>query len=91
MTLYLKQYQKYIKSKLKNQLLLSKLRLFNFELSYFWYPLRYRVMQYLIWKLSDIVKNREEGLVVAALLASVRMSKKVPIYYIKGALSILKW
>ena len=48
-------------------------------------------MQYLIGKLSDIVKNREEGLVVVALLASVRMSLKMPIYYIKGALSILKW
>ena len=49
-------------------LMSSRVVLFNFELSYFWYPLRYRVMQYLIWKLSDMVKNREEGLVVAALL-----------------------
>ena len=35
MTLYLKGHQKYYRSKLKLQLLLSKFRLFNFDLSYF--------------------------------------------------------
>ena len=74
MTLYLKGHQKYDRSKLKVQLLLSKFRLFNFDLSYFWYLLRYRVIQYLIWKLSDMVKMRKKGLLVAAFLASVRMS-----------------
>ena len=43
-------------------------------------------MQYLIWKLLDIVKNREEGLIVAALLASVMASWKVAIYYINESL-----
>ena len=33
---------------------------------YFWYPLRYRVIQYLIRKLSDMVKMDQEGLIVAA-------------------------
>ena len=74
MTLYLKGYQKYDKSKLKIQLLLSKFRLFNFDLSYFWYHLRYRVIQYLIGKLSVMVKMGQEGLVVTALLTSVRTS-----------------
>ena len=35
MTLHMKGYQKYGRSKLKNQLLLSKFRLFKFDLSYF--------------------------------------------------------
>ena len=48
MTLYLKGYQKYDSLKLKVQLLLSKSRLFNFNLSYFLYFFRYRVIQYLI-------------------------------------------
>ena len=74
MTLYLKRYQNYDRSKLKIQLLLSKFRLFKFDLSYFWYPLRYRVIQCLIGKLSDMVKIGQESLDVAALLASVRMS-----------------
>ena len=74
MTLYLKGYQKYDRSKLKVQLLLSKFRLFNFDLLYFCYHLRYRVIQYLIGKLSDMVKMGQEDLVVAALLASVRTS-----------------
>ena len=74
MILYLKGYQKYDRLKLKIQLLLSKFRLFNFDLSYFWYQLRFRVIQYLNGKLSDMVKIGQEGLVVAALLASVRTS-----------------
>ena len=56
MTLYLKGHQKYNRSKLKIQLLSSKSRLFKFDLLYFWYHLRYRVIHYLIWKLSDMVK-----------------------------------
>ena len=56
MTLYLKGHQKYDRSKLKVQLLLSKFKLFNFDLSYLLYPLRYKVTQYLIRKLSDMVK-----------------------------------
>ena len=79
MTQYLKGYQKYDKSKLKVQLLLSKSRLFNFDLSYFWYPLRYRVIEYLIIKHSDMVKMGQEGIVVAAHLTSVRTSCKVTI------------
>ena len=86
MTIYLKGYKKYNRSKLKVQLLLSEFRLFNFDLLYFWYQLRYLVIQYLIGKLSDMVKMDKKGLVVAALLASVRTSWKVTIYYINRAL-----
>ena len=74
MTLYLKGHQKYDRSKLKVQLLLSKFRLFNFDLSYLLYPLRYRVTQYLIRKLLDMVNIWLEGSLVLALLSSVRMS-----------------
>ena len=35
---------------------------------------RYTVIQYLIGKLSDMVKRIQEGFLVAVLLASVRMS-----------------
>ena len=42
-------------------------------------------MQYIIGKLSDIVFMRKEGLIVAALLESVRESWKVAIYYINEA------
>ena len=79
MTIYLKGYQKYNRLKLKVQLLLSKFRLFNFDLSYLLYPLRYRVKQYLIRKLSDMVKMGNEGLAVAALLISVKASQKLKI------------
>ena len=68
MTLYLKGHQKYDRSKLKVQLLLSKFRLFNFDLSYLLYPLRYKVTQYLIRKLSDMVKMGRKGLVELLLL-----------------------
>ena len=54
LTLYLKGYQKCNKNKLKVQLLLSKFRCFNSDLSYFWYLLRYRVTQYLIWKFLSV-------------------------------------
>ena len=89
MTLHHNWYQIYNRSKLKNQLLLSKFLLFKFDLWYFWYHLRYRVIQYLIGKLSDMVKKGQEGLVVAAFLASVRTSWKLRIYYINRALSKL--
>ena len=89
MTLYLEWSQKYDKLKLKSLNLLNKSRFFNFDLSYFWYPLGYRVLQDLIGKLLDMVKMGQESLVVAALLASVRASWKVTIYYINGALLIL--
>ena len=89
MTLYLKGHQKYDRSKLKVQLLLSKFRLFNFDLSYLLYPLRYKVTQYLIRKLSDMVKMGIKGLAVAALLISVKASQKLKIYYINWALSKL--
>ena len=74
MTIYLKGSQKYDRSMLKVQLLSSKFRLFDFDLLYFCYPLRYRVIQYLIRKLSDMVKMDQEGLVVAAFLISVMAS-----------------
>ena len=51
MTLYLKGHEKYNRSKLKVLDLLNKNRTFNFDQLYFWCPLRYRVIQYLIWKL----------------------------------------
>ena len=89
MTLCLKGLQKYNLSKLKLLNSLNVSRTFNFDLSYFWYPFRYRVIQYLIGKLSDMVKMGQDSLVVAALLASVRTSWKVTIYYINGALLIL--
>ena len=55
MTLYLKGHQKYSWSKLKVLFLLSKSRTFNFDLLYFWCSLRYKVIQYLILKLSIMV------------------------------------
>ena len=79
----LKWYQKYDRLKLKS---LNESWTFNFDLSYLWYPLMYRVIQYLIEKLLDMVKIFQVRLVVAALLASVRASWKVTIYYINGAL-----
>ena len=56
MTLYLNGYQKYDRSKLKVLFSLSELRSFNFDLLYFWSPFQYRVIQYLIGKLSDMIK-----------------------------------
>ena len=45
---YLNGLQKYDRSKLKVLLLLGEFRNSNFDLSYFWYPFRYRVIYYLI-------------------------------------------
>ena len=67
MTLYLKGFEKYEKSKLKLLNSLSKSRTFNFELSYFSYLFKYRIIKYLIGKLSDMVKMGKNSLVVAAL------------------------
>ena len=53
-------------------------------------PLEVWIIQYLNEKLSDMVKMRQKDLVVEAILASVRTSSKVPIYYINGVLLIFK-
>ena len=50
---------------------------------------RYRVIKYLIGRLSYMVNSREEGSGEAVLLASVRTSLKVTIYYINRALLML--
>ena len=54
------------------------------------FPVQMRsVTQYLIEKLSNMqVKMTQEGLLMRALLTSIRMSWKVPIYYISGVLLI---
>ena len=74
MTLYLKGYQKYNRSKLKVLLLSSEFRSFNFDLSYFRSPSRSRIMQNLTEKLSDMITMIQEGEVVAALSISIRRS-----------------
>ena len=89
MTLYLKWHQKHDRSKLKVQLLLSKFKLFNFDLLYLLYPLRYKVTQYLIRKLLDMVNMGIKGLAVAALLISFKVPQKLRIYYINRDLSKL--
>ena len=52
-------------------------------------PTKTNFTEYLIWKLSDMVKMGIEGLAVAALLISVKASQKLKIYYINRALSKL--
>ena len=89
MTLYLKEYHKCNRSKLKLLHLLSEFRSFNIGLSYFWSPIRCRVIQCLIKKLSDMVNMIQEGKVVAALSTSIRTSWNVGIHYINRALMIL--
>ena len=88
MTLYLKWCQKYDRSKLRSLNLLNKSRTFNFDLGYRKYH-RCRIIQYLIGKLSGMVKMIEEGKVVALLPTSSRTSSKVAIYYINRVLLIL--
>ena len=56
MILYLKGHQKYDRLKLKSLNLLNKSWILNFYFMDFRYPLRYKVIQYLIRKLSDMVK-----------------------------------
>ena len=53
--------------------------------------MRYKVIQYLIRKLLDMVKMIQEGKVVAALSRSIRTTWKVGIYYINGALLFSIW
>ena len=91
MTLYLKRYQKYDRSKLKNLLLLSEFRSFNFDILYIWSPFRYKVIQYLIGKLLDMVQMIQEGKVVAALSTSIRTSWKTRIYFINRAVWFSIW
>ena len=80
MTVIIKGYQKYDNSKLKVQFLCSKFRRFNFELSYFWYPLNVRVSH---WKGLTRGKYEPRGL--------CRSSWKVPIYYMNGVLVCFQW
>ena len=51
----LKEYQKYNMSKLKLINLFYRNWTFNFDLLYIWYPLRYRVIQFIIGKLSHML------------------------------------
>ena len=55
----------------------------------FWYIFRYRVIQYLIRKLSDMAKIIQDGKVVAALSIFIRILWKLGFCYIKGDLLIL--
>ena len=52
----------------------------NFNLWPFWCPLRKKLIQYLIWKLSLVVRNHKVGKGVAALLHSTTISWKLSIY-----------
>ena len=90
MTLYLKIYWKYNRSNLKHLNLLTKTLTFNFDLSYFWYLLRYRVIQYLIGNSLVVANMSQEGLVVASLLISVRVIWTVTFCYINGGGALLK-
>ena len=73
---------------MKVPLLLCKLESFNLDLSYFWSLFRYRVIQCLL-ESSWYDKDDSRGQVVAELSTSIRISWKVEIYYINGALVIL--
>ena len=55
---------------------------FNFDLFVFWYSIKYRFIQYLTGNLSLVISMSQEGLVVATLLASLRMPWNDPSYYI---------
>ena len=52
---------------------------FRFDFWQFWCPLKKKFMQYLIWKLSLVVRNHKVGKGVAALLHSTIQSWRVPI------------
>ena len=54
-------------------------RTFRFDFWQFWYPLKKKFMQYLIWKLSLVVRNLGVGKGVAALLHSTIQSWRVPV------------
>ena len=51
---------------------------------YFLNRLRYEVVQYLIGKLSDVVKMGQESLIVEVLLASLKAFEKVTVYYLNS-------
>ena len=53
--------------------------IFRFDFWQFWCPLKKKFMQYLIWKLSLVVRNLRVGKGVAALLHSTIQSWRVPI------------
>ena len=83
-------YQKYNRSKLKSLNLVNKSWNFNFNVSFFWYPLRYSVEHYLIGKLLDMLQICQESLVLASPLKSFKTtSRRMTIYYINGGLSEL--
>ena len=86
----LKRYQKYDSLKMRNLNLLNKNWAFKSDLSYLWYFLRFRVIEYLIKKVLVVVNIIQAGLVLASLLAPVRTFWKVLIYKINEALLILK-
>ena len=88
MTTYQMGFKKYHWSKFKVLLLLREFRSFYFDWLYFWSPFWYKVIQYLIGKLLDIVKMIQEGKVVAAPSTSIRISWKAGIYFINGTLII---
>ena len=88
-TLYLNGYQKYDRLKLKVLILSIEFWSFNFDLWYFWSPVRYRFIQSLIRELSDMVKMIWEDKFVATLSTSIRAFWKVGIYFINRALLIL--
>ena len=82
MNLYLKRHNKYGMSKLKHLNFLNKARNFNFDLTKFWYPSRYRVICYLIGNLLLVIKTVKKSKLK-------HHSWKIPICYINGALLIL--
>ena len=61
MTLNLKGNQKYDRSNLNILNSLNKIKTFNFDLSYFLYPFRYRVIQYFIGKFLVMIDISQEG------------------------------
>ena len=65
-------------------------RTFNFDL-YFLYPFRHRVKHYIIGKNLNIVNMSQVGKVLTALSIYVKMSWKVPVFYINRALMILNF
>ena len=67
-TFYLKGPRKYDMFNLKLLDLLNENKFFNFDQSFFWCPLRYSIIQCLIWQLLILVNWSQEVWGVAALL-----------------------
>ena len=65
-----------------------KTRSFNFDFSYLWYPLRYRVIQHLIAKLL-VVAGSSVKLSCSSTHIKCQGFLKMPIHYIDRALSQL--